>query len=55
MESEEQPAAGPATDGTPPPRPQWVRWLLVALAVAILAVLVVMLVSGGDHGPGRHS
>ena len=39
----------------PPPMPRWVKYLiLVLLAVVALAVLV-MLLSGSQHGPGRHS
>ena len=34
--------------------PRWVKvFLIVAAALAALAV-VVMLVVGGEHGPGRH-
>ena len=34
--------------------PRWVKvFLIVAVALAVLAV-VVMLVVGGEHGPGRH-
>jgi hypothetical protein len=34
--------------------PRWVKvFLLVAVAIAVLAVVVMLLV-GGDHGPGRH-
>ena len=42
-------------DDQPPGVPSWLKYLLAALvAVALLAVLV-MVVAGGDHGPGRHS
>ena len=35
--------------------PRWVKIsLLVALVVAVLGVVVMLLV-GGEHGPGRHS
>ncbi|HZA18838.1 MAG TPA: hypothetical protein VE645_18450 [Pseudonocardiaceae bacterium] len=34
--------------------PRWVKvFLLVAVAIAVLAVVVMLLV-GGEHGPGRH-
>ena len=33
--------------------PRWVR-LLVVVAVLVAVVLVVALLAGGDHGPGRH-
>ena len=38
---------------TPPPRPAWVKTLLIVL-VGVIAVVVVMALSGGEHGPGRH-
>lgn len=35
--------------------PRWVKvFLLVALAVAVVGVVVLLLL-GGEHGPGRHS
>ena len=33
--------------------PTWVRWFLVAAAVVVIGVIIVLL-SGGQHGPGRH-
>jgi hypothetical protein len=40
----------PSTTGMP----RWVKvFLIVAVALAVLAV-VAMLVVGGEHGPGRH-
>jgi hypothetical protein len=35
------------------PRPAWVKWLLISLAVLALVVAVASL-AGGNHGPGRH-
>jgi len=32
--------------------PLWVKWFIVAAAIAVV-VLVALLV-GGNHGPGRH-
>lgn len=40
-------------DGQYEPTPPWVKVLLVVGVVLALAVLV-MLLAGGDHGPGRH-
>lgn len=38
----------------PPDRPQWVKvFVIVAVAVVVL-VAVIAIVSGGEHGPGRH-
>ena len=39
---------------TPPGAPAWVKWLGIGVAVAVVLLVVVMLVVGGDHGPGRH-
>ncbi|WP_165821192.1 hypothetical protein [Nocardioides gansuensis] len=38
----------------PPGVPRWVRLLALGLVVALVAVVVVMLLVGGEHGPGRH-
>ena len=35
------------------PRPGWVKWLVIAGLVAVL-VAALALLSGGEHGPGRH-
>jgi hypothetical protein len=41
-------------DDSPPGVPRWVQVMAILLAVVLgLAVLVILLV-GGDHGPGRH-
>lgn len=44
----------PGTRGAPP-TPRWVKALGIAGIVAVLLVVAVMLVGGGDHGPGRHA
>jgi hypothetical protein len=43
----------------PPPTPQpgmprWVKVFGIVAIVLALAVVIVLLVSGGQHGPGRH-
>ena len=38
---------------TPPPRPTWVKASLI-VAVVLIGVVIVMALSGGGHGPGRH-
>lgn len=55
MESDEHPAGDPRADGGPPPRPAWVRWLVAALVIVVLILVAVMVLAGGEHGPGRHS
>lgn len=37
----------------PPPRPTWVKFAAIGVAVLVVAAIVVAIV-GGDHGPGRH-
>ena len=45
----------PVTDGSgpPPPRPVWVKASL-AFAALVAVALVVILATGGEHGPRRH-
>lgn len=48
-----EPARRPGDPG-PPPTPRWVKSLGIALLVLAVVAVLVMLVSGGQHGPGRH-
>lgn len=41
-------------DEAPPRMPRWVKVFGTALIVLVLAAVVVMLLGGEDHGPGRH-
>ena len=34
--------------------PRWVKVFLMTAAVLVVLVATVMLLSGGQHGPGRH-
>lgn len=34
--------------------PRWVKVFLIVAAVALVAMIVVMVATGGRHGPGRH-
>ena len=43
-------AAGPQAG-----MPRWVKWFLVGAAVVVGVGLLVMVLVGGEHGPGRHS
>jgi hypothetical protein len=36
-------------------RPAWLRVGLIVTAVIVGAIVIVMLVISGDHGPGRHT
>lgn len=54
MANPTQPDHGADEQATPPGMPRWVK-ILGVVAIAVIAVLVaVMLIAGGDHGPGRH-
>jgi hypothetical protein len=37
----------------PPTTPRWVKVLLI-VAILVVAVLTIMAIAGGEHGPGRH-
>lgn len=45
----------PNQESRPPSMPGWLKILLIALLVVAVIGAVAMLVSGGDHGPGRHA
>lgn len=38
----------------PPGTPRWVKVLVVTVIIVILLGIVIMLIIGGDHGPGSH-
>lgn len=38
----------------PPGIPRWVKCLIGALLAVVVAAILIMLIAGGDHGPGRH-
>lgn len=39
---------------SPPGMPRWVKILAIVLVTVLAALVVVMLIVGDDHGPGRH-
>jgi hypothetical protein len=47
-------AGADAGQDQPPGMPRWVKLMGIALVVLVVAMVVAMLVLGGDHGPGRH-
>ncbi|GAA4446855.1 hypothetical protein ACFQV2_25020 [Actinokineospora soli] len=48
-------AGSTAPDGERPPgMPRWVRTTALVVAVLVAVVVLVLLISGGEHGPGRH-
>ena len=50
---EDQTGSPDSSLAEPPRMPTWVKASLVAAAVITLALLVALL-TGGEHGPGRH-
>jgi len=34
--------------------PRWVKVFVVVAATVLLMMVVAMLITGGEHGPGRH-
>ena len=34
--------------------PRWVKIFLIVVAVVVVLLVAGMLISGGQHGPGRH-
>lgn len=40
--------------GSPPRVPRWVKWSAFVFGVLILLMVVMMSLSGAQHGPGRH-
>ena len=56
----EDPPLGPDGDAERRPgsrsgTPLWVKLFGLITLIVALALVVVLLVSGGDHGPGRHA
>ncbi len=41
--------------GTRPETPRWVKALALGAVAVAFVIIVVMLVAGGEHGPGRHA
>ena len=49
----------PQPEGRPlpaerPGTPGWVKGLVIGLGVVVALVILVMVLSGGQHGPGMH-
>ena len=54
MTNPQSPAPPPRSQGEYPGMPTWVKWFLLVALVAAVLVVAVLLITGGDHGPGRH-
>jgi hypothetical protein len=48
------PTTAPAAAG-PPGMPRWLKLLLLGVVVTLVVMVLVGLVMGGEHGPGRHA
>lgn len=57
MSAEPSEAHERGTGTVSPPRPATPRWVKVAGGVlaALVVLVLVLLLSGGEHGPGRHT
>lgn len=53
MDDERVPEASHGNGGIPGV-PTWVKVLGISLAALVVLVLIVMVINGGQHGPGRH-
>jgi hypothetical protein len=47
------PDVGPGRE-LPPGIPRWVKVFGIVALVLVLLVIIMLFVSGGSHGPGRH-
>jgi hypothetical protein len=45
---------GAGAPSSPPGRPKWVRTFAIVAGVVIVILVAAMIISGGEHGPGRH-
>lgn len=53
-ENAPDPTTGKAPHGHPG-LPRWAKMLAFGAVVVVIAVVAVMLLAGGEHGPGMHS
>ncbi|WP_158282894.1 hypothetical protein [Nocardioides silvaticus] len=52
--TEEHPQSEGRPTVEPPGIPGWVKGLAIGLVVVVALVILVMVLSGGQHGPGMH-
>lgn len=52
--SGDTPDSGSATPSPQVGMPRWVKVFLIAAAALVLLLVTLMLLTGGQHGPGRH-
>ena len=41
--------------GQPPGMPRWVKVSALLVGALVLALVAIMVIGGGDHGPSRHA
>lgn len=41
-------------DDSPPAMPRWVKVFFGIIVVALVLLVVLKIIGGGGHGPGRH-
>lgn len=39
----------------PEPMPRWVKAFGIVVAILVVLVIAMLLIVGGEHGPGRHA
>ena len=51
--SQNHDGSGRGSSNTPPGTPRWVKFLGV-IAIALVLLMGIVMLTGGEHGPGRH-
>jgi len=54
-ESVPDPERNGERSSVPPGMPRWVKMSLVVVLILAVVLVVVMALSGGEHGPGLHT
>ncbi|MBA2768475.1 MAG: hypothetical protein H0U35_04975 [Sporichthyaceae bacterium] len=50
-----EPGTGGAVPGARPGLPRWVKVSGIAVGILVLALVAILLIGGGNHGPMRHA
>lgn len=43
------------SEASPPSMPRWVKVAVLVVLVLVAGLVIIMLVAGGEHGPGLHT
>jgi hypothetical protein len=54
-QSDRRPELGSANGPKPPGMPRWVKASAAVVALLVVALVAVLIMTGGQHGPGRHA